>query len=154
MGLGKTLMLGYAIAATVVSVGAASPAGAQSRSAVAAPDECFGFTFGPWRPTLRSMASTWTPGTDPVRVTGRPDTLRENAARVPTLRRSAGADSASDSLLVLYPTWWPAGVSIEWTGSRADTLVGVAHAFVADGRLESPASEVRGLRVPCRRPDS
>lgn len=108
------------------------------------PDECFGFSFGAWDPPLRSVANTFNPGEDPKAgaATGAP---RGWAARTPNGRE------AGDSSLILFPAWWPSGVTVEWTGARGDTLFGVAHALVADGRLKVPASAVRGLRVPCRR---
>jgi hypothetical protein len=57
-------------------------------------------------------------------------------------------------VLLLFPAWWPAGVSIEWLEQHGDTLLGRAVALVADGRVKNPVSTVRGVRVACRRSDS
>ena len=118
--------------------------------AIPTPTECFGFTFGTWEPSLKSAASTYNPGYDPKgsAPTGAP---RDWAARVPNGRT---ADTPSDSVLILFPGWWPAGVAIEWKEQHGDTLVGIARALVADGRLKNPVSTVRGMHVPCARPDT
>jgi hypothetical protein len=112
-----------------------------------APDECFGFSFGKWEPSLRSTSSTYSPGYDPTgsAPAGAP---RSWATRAPT---SGGASAApADSVLLLFPPWWPAGVAIQWTSQRGDTLIGIARALVADGRVKNPQSAVRALRVSCR----
>jgi hypothetical protein len=57
-------------------------------------------------------------------------------------------------VLLLFPAWWPVGVSIEWTEQHGDTLVGIARALVADGRVKNPVSIVRAMRVPCARPET
>ena len=113
-----------------------------------APDECFGLKFGSWDPPLKSVASTYNPGYDPVSSApvGSP---RDWAARVP----NGKTETAPDSVLLLFPAWWPAGVAIEWTEQRGDTLVGRARALVADGRLKNPVTAVRGMHVACRRPE-
>jgi hypothetical protein len=115
-----------------------------AQSSAREPDECFGFSFGAWDPPLKSVANTFNPGEDP-KAGAAPGAPRGWAARAPSGREPG------DSSLVLFPAWWPSGVTIDWTGARGDTLVGVAHALVADGRLKVPASAVRGLRVPCGR---
>jgi hypothetical protein len=122
---------------------------AQSAPRMPAPDECYGFKFGGWDPPLKSVASTYNPGYDPT--TSAPlGSPRDWAARVATGRPTA---TAPDSVLLLFPAWWPAGVSIEWAQQRGDTLFGRAVALVADGRVKNPVSSVRGLRVACRRSD-
>jgi hypothetical protein len=112
------------------------------------PDECFGFKFGSWDPPLKSVASAGNPGYDPA--TSAPvGAQRDWAARVPNGRTTS---SPADSVLMLFPAWWPVGVQIEWTEQHGDTLIGTAHALVADGRLKNPVTSVRGTRVPCARP--
>ena len=123
--------------------------GAQAQAPrMPAPDECFGFKFGSWDPPLKSVASTYNPGYDPVSSApaGSP---RDWAARVP----NGKPETAADSVLLLFPAWWPAGVAIEWTEQRADTLIGRARALVADGRVKNPVTAVRGMHVACRRPE-
>jgi hypothetical protein len=112
------------------------------------PDECFGFKFGVWDPPLKSVASAGNPGYDPT-ARARAGAQRDWAARVPTGRATS---SPADSVLMLFPAWWPVGVEIEWTEQRGDTLIGTAHALVADGRLKNPVTSVRGTRVPCAKP--
>ena len=109
------------------------------------PDECYGFTFGAWNPPLKSVASTYNPGYDPSSSApaGSP---RDWAARVP----NGPPTSPADSTLLLFPAWWPAGVAIEWRQQYGDTLIGVARALVADGRIKNPETPVRGTRVACR----
>ena len=112
----------------------------------APPDECFGFSFGKWEPALKSASSTYSPGYDPTSSapSGAP---RSWAMRSPT---SDSAGAPADSVLLLFPPWWPAGVAIHWTAQRGDTLFGAATAMVADGRVKNPVAAVRALRVPCR----
>ncbi|MFL5612920.1 MAG: hypothetical protein ACJ796_04590 [Gemmatimonadaceae bacterium] len=121
---------------------------AQAR--IPTPDECYGFKFGGWSPPLKSVASTYNPGYDPT-TSAPAGSPRDWAARVATGRASA---VAPDSVLLLFPAWWPAGVSIEWLEQRGDTLLGRAVALVADGRVKNPVSTVRGVRVACRRSES
>ena len=103
------------------------------------PDECFSFSFGTWDPPLKTVANAFNPGEDPTPAA---------AAGAP---RGWAARTPGDSSLILFPQWWPSGVTIEWTSARADTLVGIAHALVADGRLRVPRSAVRARRVSCAR---
>jgi hypothetical protein len=107
-------------------------------------EECLGFSFGAWDPPLKSIgpSASSAPASTPV------STSRDWAARLPTGRSASGG--ASDSVLVLFPAWWPNGIGIEWTEAGGDTLTGVAHAFVSDGRIKSPVSRVRAIRVPCQ----
>jgi hypothetical protein len=113
-----------------------------------APDECFGFKFGSWDPPLKSVASTYNPGYDPV-TSAPAGSPRDWAARI----SNGKSETAADSVLLLFPGWWPAGVAIEWTEQRGDTLIGKAHALVADGRVKNPETAVRGIHVACRRPE-
>ena len=114
----------------------------------ATPDECYRFAFGVWEPSLKSVASTYNPGYDPTKSApaGAP---RDWAARLPNEKP---AETHADSVLLLFPAWWPAGVSIEWREQRGDTLFGRAVALVADGRVKNPVSTVRALRVVCNSP--
>ena len=112
------------------------------------PDECFGFKFGSWDPPLKSVASTYNPGYDPT-ASAPAGSPRDWAARVP----NGKTETPADSVLLLFPAWWPAGVAIEWTQQRGDTLIGTARALVADGRVRNPSTAVRGVHVACRRPE-
>jgi hypothetical protein len=138
-------MLKRAIPALLLLLTVAAPmASAQTPRT---PDECFGFSFGKWEPALRSAASTYSPGYDPTSSApaGAP---RSWATRAPNGSPSTAGEPA-DSVLLLFPPWWPAGVAIQWTTRHGDTLVGLARALVADGRVKNPESPVRALRVTC-----
>ena len=56
-----------------------------------------------------------------------------------------------DSLLILFPPWWPVGVGVwlERSAAPGDTVRGVARAFVADAQVSVPTSTVRAWRAPC-----
>ena len=115
--------------------------------AQATPNECYGFTFGAWDPPLKTVASAYSPGYDPT-TSAPAGAPRDWAARVPNGRTS---NSAADSVLMLFPAWWPVGVEIRWTSEHADTLLGGAIALVADGRQKNPVTTVRAVRVACNR---
>ena len=136
------------VIATVLFVGGLfQPAIAQSASASTGsePSQCFGFAFGSWTPALDwQMAGHGAP-VDSARV-----------PRAPNGRGWAAIDveHQSDSTLLLFPPWWPAGVSVKLTNrfaSPADTISGHAVALVADGRKRPPTSSVRLWQVPCGR---
>ena len=105
------------------------------------PSECFSFTFGTWTPRLDAAAAGHSTPPAAARAEGQP---REDAGRLPLV--------GGDSLLILYPAWWPYGVSVVFDRAQhGDTLSGVARAFVADLRNPLPTAPVRGIRVPCGR---
>jgi hypothetical protein len=135
-------MLTRAMAIALLTYGA-SFASAQTP---APPDECFRFNFGKWDPPLKSASSTYSPGYDPT-TSAPPGSPRSWAARTPAGNASG---APADSVLLLFPAWWPAGVSIRWTAQHGDTLIGVATAMVADGRVKNPETSVRALHVSCR----
>ncbi|MDB4907691.1 MAG: hypothetical protein JWO05_2475 [Gemmatimonadetes bacterium] len=125
--------------ATVAIASRVAPVAAQQPDP--RPSECFTFTFGTWTPKLDAAAAGHAAAPSGERPAGQP---REDAGRLPTV--------GGDSLLMLYPAWWPYGVSVEFDRShQGDTLVGVARAFVADLRNATPTATVRGIRVPCHR---
>jgi hypothetical protein len=114
------------------------------------PEECYRFAFSAWDPPLKSVASTYNPGYDPT-SSAPAGTPRDWAAK---LSNGKATNTPADSVLLLFPAWWPAGVSIEWKEQRGDTLVGRAVALVADGRVKNPVSAVRAMFVPCKRPEN
>lgn len=125
------------------------PSVVRSQNGLAA-DECYRFAFSAWEPPLNSVANTYNPGHDPT--TSAPAGAPPDwAAR---LGNGKETGTPSDSVLLLFPGWWPAGVSIDWREQHGDTLVGRAVALVADGRVKNPSSTVRATRVPCRKPES
>lgn len=107
-------------------------------------DECLGFTFGEWTPPLDAKAAGH-PAFPPA----------ASLPQAPGGRDWAVDDTtARDMQLLLYPSWWPAGVSVRFPNAPRtprDTVRGLAFAFVADGHVRSPEAKVMAWRVPCRR---
>lgn len=137
----------HTIASTLLLACLFRPALAQSAqpSHGSEPAECFGFAFGSWTPALDwQMAGHGSP-VDSALV-----------PRAPNGRGWAAIDvePQSDSTLLLFPPWWPAGISVKLTNKFAsshDTIAGRAIALVADGRKRPPTSSVRLWQVPCGR---
>jgi hypothetical protein len=104
---------------------------------------CFGFQFGGFTPPLDRVAA------------GHPSLADSVLQRAPRGRDWASdLGRSSDTTLVLFPGWWPAGVAVDLArrpASRADTVQGVARAFVANGQVTSPRAAVRAWRVDCAR---
>ncbi|MEO6878536.1 MAG: hypothetical protein ABI205_08655 [Gemmatimonadaceae bacterium] len=126
------------------TLGAAVVCGAQR-----VPDSepvCLGFSFGPWTPALDWRAAGHG---------AKPDSaLLQHAApgRDWAAATSGGAGNPNDSLLILFPSWWPAGVSVAIsprTPAPGDTIAGRAVALVADGGRTNPVSQIRVWRRPC-----
>lgn len=102
---------------------------------------CYGFSFGRWTPALDQAAA----GHDP---------RGPAAPRTPEGRGWAMNDSSSGAALILFPTWWPAGVRVTLPSgppARGKSAAGTASALVADGRLRSPTAPIVVRGVPCRR---
>lgn len=107
------------------------------------PSLCFGFAFGSWTPALDWQLAGHGNPIDSARV-----------PRAPNGRGWAAIDvePQSDSTLLLFPPWWPAGISVKFAtkpASPTDTVAARATALVADGRKRPPTSAVRLWRVPC-----
>jgi len=122
------------------AVGGAPPGRAPDRAG----GECFRFVFGAWDPPLDAKAAGHAPF-PPA------DSLQQ----APGGRDWAFSDStAHDLQLMLYPAFWPAGVSVRFPSaphSLGDTVRGRAIALVADGRVTSPEADALAWLVPCRR---
>lgn len=132
-------ILATAIALPLRAQDAASP-GERDTSAV-----CLGFAFGSWSPPLDWHAA---------KHQGAPDSSWVGHA--PGGRGWAGDEGMNDSTLMLYPGWWPVGVTVALptrSPARGDTVTGIATALVADGRVRNPAAKVRAWRVPCGQPN-
>lgn len=103
---------------------------------------CFGFAFGTWSPPL-----DW-------RAAGHGDRLDTNSFIHAPGGRDWAAEAASprDTVLMLFPVWWPAGVAVSIPARQlvvGDSVTGRAAALVADGRLQAPVAKVRAWRVRC-----
>lgn len=102
---------------------------------------CLGFAFGKWSPPLDWHAARHVGALDSSWV-----------GHAPGGRGWASDAAAADSTLMLYPGWWPVGVSVALptrSPARGDTVTGTAIALVADGRVANPTARVRAWRVPC-----
>jgi hypothetical protein len=104
---------------------------------------CLGFAFGTWTPRLDWKGA----GHGEMPSAG---TLQ----RAPSGRDWAtdGGAGLPDTLLILYPGWWPAGVRVDLptrSPASGDTVTGRAVAFVANGELTPPVARVRAWRVSC-----
>jgi hypothetical protein len=143
------------VAAAALALAVAAPAGAQGSDSVRAEHPCLRFAFGTWSPPLEwGMAGHLGDATE----TG--SYIRN--ARDSIYMQGKGSESAHrDGMvwdeqsggrrLLLFPIWWPAGVSVEFNGASLarDTLSGTATAFVANGAKQRPVTSVRALRVAC-----
>jgi hypothetical protein len=109
------------------------------------PPVCLGFSFGAWNPPLdwRGAGHGAPPDTNGLARTAENRDWAVN-----------GMVGVEDSLLVLYPRWWPAGIAVTLPTRRpapGDTITGTAQAFVADGRKTNPSARVRAWAVSCAR---
>jgi hypothetical protein len=132
--------LPFLVTLAVLSLSSLAPA---QNPAKDEPQVCLGFAFGAWTPPLDWRAAGHGAMPDSSRL-----------QRAPSGRDWASDAGAGepDSLLILFPKWWPAGVSVELptrTPAPGDTVVGRAVAFVANGARKSPTSSVRAWRVGC-----
>jgi hypothetical protein len=128
-------------AALAASLALAAPAGASAQSR-SEPSVCLGFAFGKWTPAL-----DWKAAGHAVKIDPRFHQHAEDGRDWATTQAVE-----SESIVVLLPSWWPAGVSVTLPNrapALGDTVVGSAFAYVADGRRTPPKSQVRAWRVPC-----
>jgi len=121
--------------------------GSGARAQNASKDEpaCLGFAFGTWTPALdwHGAGHGQMPSAD----------VLQHAPAGRDWASDAGPGQA-DSLLILYPAWWPAGIRVDLptrTPAPGDTVVGRAVAFVANGAVTPPVAKVRAWRVECKR---
>lgn len=115
---------------------------AQGTSSAVEPGSCLGFSFGPWTPPLDWHASGHA---------GTPATVTSPLA--PGSREWAAAPIQPDAEreMLLFPSWWPVGVSValsRYSFVLGDTVEGRATALVANGVTPSTAA-VRAWRVRC-----
>ena len=99
--------------------------------------ECLGFSFGAWTPPLDWRAGGHGADSPGARLPG------EFAAR---------DSSLGESELMLFPSWWPAGVAVHFAHTPrvpGDTVPATATALVADGRLRPPRAAARAWLKPC-----
>lgn len=129
-----------AVAALVIpGVARGQVAGAAAEAAPV----CYRFAFGAWTPSLDRAAAGHDPG------------ARAAGAVAPNGRDWAVDDFGGVATLMLFPSWWPAGVSVALRGPApavGDTASGTATALVADGRKQPPVAPLRVIGVSCGGP--
>ena len=142
-----------ALAALALALIACGPRTMDAQSADSARDHaprdtsavCLGFAFGRWTPPLDWHAAKHQGVMDSSAV-----------GHAPGGRGwAAGDGEMPDSTLMLYPGWWPVGVTVALptrSPAAGDTVTGIATALVADGRVRNPTAKVRAWRVPCGQP--
>jgi hypothetical protein len=140
----RSRLLRPSAAAVAVALSLAHPAHAQVRDTL--PPVCLGFSFGRWTPALdwRGAGHGAPPDTNALARTAENRDWAVN-----------GMVGAEDSLLILYPRWWPAGIAVTLPTRRpapGDTIAGSAQALVADGRKTNPTTKVRAWAVRCGGP--
>ena len=111
------------------------------------PNECWGFAFGGWSPKLDWVGAGHAPYAGRAAPPAPEVSTTDGAPR----HDAASFERSGGPALILYPTWWPVGVGItlERQPAGADTVSGVAYAFIADGRRTPPESRIRAWRTPC-----
>jgi hypothetical protein len=116
---------------------------ASAQAAKSSDEQCFGFAFGTWTPAL-----DWKQAGHGAPV---------DTSHVPHAPNGFGwavdaNDAGLDSSLIVFPSWWPAGVVITLSrkpSTPADTVLGGAVAMVADGRKTPPHAQVRAWQKSC-----
>ena len=133
------------VAYAAFSLLASQHSAAQGASATSQfePAHCLGFSFGTWTPALSWQSAGHGALVDSSLVPRAPD---GRGWAVPE------REPQSDSTLVLFPSWWPAGIVVVLErppSAPRDTVAGRATAIVADGRKASPTSLVRAWYARC-----
>lgn len=134
---------------------AAVPARAQRPDSLRAEHPCLRFAFGTWSPPLEwNMAGHLGDATETgsfIRHARDSVYLQKKESESAHRDGMVWDEESGGRRLLLFPIWWPAGVSVEFNASSLarDTLSGTATAFVANGAKERPVTTVRALRVAC-----
>ena len=142
----RSATLSAAVAALAAALGATATLARAQTPAPESREEsaCLGFAFGRFTPAL-----------DWAKAGHRPIRDRSTIQHAPDGRDWASNDGLpNDSLLYLFPSWWPVGVLVELPGrphAARDTVVGRATALVARGDVTPPVAVVKAWRVPCGR---
>jgi hypothetical protein len=125
--------------------------GASAQAAGDAPSsKCWRFAFGAWTPPLNWGGS------------GHDGQASDLASRVQRVRDSVFAkdtnavrnnamyweQTRTGWSVVLFPTWWPVGVKVDFDSVRADGMTGTAIALVADAGKEASRARASAVRCP------
>jgi len=121
---------------------------ARAQAAVSAAEAatCYGFSFGPWTPPLDWHAS----GHEGVR-----ESISVPLASGGRAWASEVTQADANGTMLLFPSWWPVGVSVALPAgalASGDTVEGRATALVANGYATPSRAAVRAWLVPCGAP--
>ena len=116
---------------------------------------CLSFAFGGWTPPLDWQSAGHLGNAGESGAAAR--RLRDSIFLQKSSEAAAGRDGmmwdeqSGGTRLVLFPTWWPAGILVRFdpTSLAGDTLRGTAEAMVADAGQKNPTASVRALRRGC-----
>jgi hypothetical protein len=134
--------------AVVILLPFARPLRAQSSTA------CVRIAFGAWTPPLDWAGAGHLDSS--ARIANRIQQRRDSV-----FDRSQGggrdemiwSEEGGRRRLVLFPSWWPAGVVISFSpGALGDTLTGEAQALVADLARPPSRTRARVIRAGCKQP--
>lgn len=120
------------------------------------PPACIRMSFGAWNPPLdwRRAGHDDSAQRIGVRVRATRDSVFSGQAAANGRDEMAWLEVQGKPQLWIFPTWWPAGVSILFSrsfaaGAAPDTIDGDAMAAVADAAQRPPTSRARVIRAPC-----
>ena len=125
---------------------------AQNDDQGAPSSKCWRFAFGAWAPPLDWEKSGHSGKAD--ELSNRVQRIRDSvfAKDTSAVRNTAmiwvrGKDGWS---VVLFPTWWPVGVTVDFDSVFAEgrEMTGQAHALVADAGQAPSRARARAVRCP------
>lgn len=143
---------GPSFAVVLIMPAAMTAQGSRGDSATA-PSACWRFSFGEWTPAL-DWARAGHAG-DSAGAATRVQRLRDSVYDKDPIGARSNAMTIeytkAGMLVVLYPPWWPAGVSLTFdsTLTGGKEMTGTAVALVADGTRQRPKARTRALQVAC-----
>lgn len=118
-----------------------------------APSACWRFAFGEWTPPLDWSKAGHAGDSAGVaaRVQRARDSVYDNDSAGARRNAMTIEYTKQGMLVVLYPPWWPAGVSLTFDSTLAGgrEMAGTAVALVADGTRASPHTRAHAQQTAC-----
>ena len=133
----------YSVIVLISLILAWAPLRAQDAPRTSDDLSCLRFQFGTWTPALNWKGAGHITTLDTSKVDRAPDGRAWAAA---------SAKAAGDSTLILYPTFWPAGVTLSFDARKlaaGDTALAKATAMVADAKVAPSIAKAKVWRVNC-----